>query len=619
MRKNRIIRSLLSAGIITMPVFAWAQNIPNPIDVQTQELQRAVDRSKQVQEQQPKAPDVRLQTPETASKPLTQTLPSNEAPSFKIQHIELIGDSAERFQFALRHALKQYGLRAVDTQTGERYIVSEAAYAATGKPDNLTTGVSLGAQGVNALMTAAQNALIERGYSTSRILAQPQDLKTGTLKLTVIPGRVRHIQYERNTPDAPIRDYSFNALPIREGDILNLRDLEHGLENLKRVPTVEADIKVAPAEQPNESDLIISWAQKKIPLRGNLSLDDTGASSTGKYQAAATVSIDNPFALNDLFYFSYGRDIRGYDKANTLDGNGNVTGTEHGNSHNWNLHYSIPYGYWQVAFNASSYHYNQAVAGVNQTYHYSGNSKTQDIKLSRLVYRDAQRKTTVSLKGWSRFSDNYIDDTEIDVQRRRTSGWELGLTHKEYLGSATLDLGLNYKRGTGANDALHAPEELFNEGTSRMKLITADISFYQPFKLFKRDWSYSGTLHAQWNQTPLLQQDKLSIGGRNTVRGFDGDMSLSAERGWYLRNDLAMNYAPSHQVYIGVDAGHVSGESAPYLLGQTLIGSALGLRGQFKLWGDVVNYDGFIGVPLHKPQYFNTASVTGGFNLSYAF
>ncbi|WP_189493941.1 ShlB/FhaC/HecB family hemolysin secretion/activation protein, partial [Formosimonas limnophila] len=252
------------------------------------------------------------------------------------------------------------------------------------------------------------------------------------------------------------------------------------------------------------------------------------------------------------------------------------------------------------------------------TYNYSGNSRTQDLKLSRMVYRDAHRKTTASIKGWTRYSDNYIDDTEIEVQRRKTAGWELGLTHKEYIGNATLDLGLAYKRGTGAKNALPAPEELFGEGTSRMKIITADVGFTLPFKIKNASFGFSTSNHFQWNKTPLTPQDKIAIGGRSTVRGFDGKMTLAAERGWYSRNELTWTYAQGHQLYAAVDAGHVAGPSAEYLLGQTMIGGALGLRGQVKLGGDL-QYDLFAGTPIKKPEYFNTAKFALGFNLSYAF
>jgi len=80
-----------------------------------------------------------------------------------------------------------------------------------------------------------------------------------------------------------------------------------------------------------------------------------------------------------------------------------------------------------------------------------------------------------------RTSQNFIDDTEVRVQRRRTAGWELGLNHREFFGSSTLDLSVNQRQGTGAFGARHAPEELFDEGTSRMRLTTTDMQLTIPF------------------------------------------------------------------------------------------------------------------------------------------
>ena len=102
------------------------------------------------------------------------------------------------------------------------------------------------------------------------------------------------------------------------------------------------------------------------------------------------------------------------------------------------------------------------------------------------------------------------------------------------------------------------------------------------------------------------------------MRGFDGESSLSAERGWYWRNELAWTYRQNHQFYLGADVGHVSGQSAKYLLGQTLAGGVVGLRGQFKA-GGALSYDLFASKALQKPDYFQTKSVVTGFNLSYSF
>ena len=126
------------------------------------------------------------------------------------------------------------------------------------------------------------------------------------------------------------------------------------------------------------------------------------------------------------------------------------------------------------------------------------------------------------------------------------AGWEAGFNHKEYFPTATLELSANFKRGTAARGALSAPEELFGEGTSRPKIITASVSLTKPFQWGSQSWQWQSSVNAQWNKTPLIAQDRFSIGGRYTVRGFDGELSLSGERGWNWRNELSWQFSPNH-------------------------------------------------------------------------
>lgn len=595
--------AMVVSGVLGFSQLADAQTTP-----QDQELQRAREREAAIRAQQPKAPDVRSDAASQVSQAPRQ-LPFDESPAFAIRQIGLIGDDAWRFQFALDKALADTGLQ-------RRQVGDQIQLFKRGRPE---AGVVLGANGINELMRVMQNHVIDRGYTTTRILAAPQDLTKGILVLTVIPGRVRHIVFDTENADKTNihRATAFNAVPIKAGDILNLRDIEQGLENFKRVPTVEADIQIKPGSAPNESDLLVRWMQRKNPFRFNLSLDDAGGDSTGSIQGGATVSWDHPLRLNDLFYVSFGGGVAGFEDVAELDGFGSVIGERHGQSDNWTAHYSVPMGYWLLGLNASAYHYEQAVAGTSQTYAYSGNSRTRDIKLSRIVHRTAKGKTSAYLKGWYRDSENFIDDVELTVQRRRTAGWELGLSHRAYVGAATWDFGGAYRRGTGAGKALRAPEELFGEGTSRMGVYTVDISVNAPLGNPQGPWSLSSSYRGQWNSTPLVQQDKLAIGGRYTVRGFDGELMLSAERGHVLRNEVMFRFKQAHQAYVALDAGRVSGPSTTFILGQNLVGAALGIRGQFKLGGQL-NYDLFAGAPLHKPTGFPASGVVTGFNLNFA-
>ena len=556
--------------------------------IEESEFRRQEMRRRQQEQQLQREVDVRLD--DTRQSTLTPSAAeSAESPCFPIHTVTLTGDAAGRFQFALKKALKETGFQS---------------------------GQCLGAQGVNRIMVAAQNAVIGHGYTTTRILAAPQDLNSGTLELTVLPGKVRSVRTDtsHNDQTRAARIAAFqNEIPLKGGDILNLRRIEQGLENLKRVPTAEADIQIVPADAPDESDIVVAWRQRLLPYRLSLGVDDSGSKTTGKYQGSLTFSADNPFGLSDLFYLSYGRHL-GHTDAHT-DSEGKKTA---GGTQSYAFHYSVPAGNWLWSWNHNYYRYHQAVAGINEVYDYNGKSRGSDIGFTRLLYRDARRKSHIGFKLWQKENQSFIDDAEVEVQRRKTAGWQLSLKHKEYIGRSTLDIGLGYKRGTGMADAIAAPEEVFDEGTSRMKVITADISYNHPFQIGRQHFVYDTALHAQWNKTPLTPLDKIAIGGRYTVRGFDGESSLSAERGWYWRNEAAWSFKPAHQLYLAVDGGHVSGDSAQYLLGQTLIGAAAGLRGQFKAGGSL-NYDLFVGKPIKKPKGFQTASTVFGFNLNYSF
>ena len=263
----------------------------------------------------------------------------------------------------------------------------------------------------------------------------------------------------------------------------------------------------------------------------------------------------------------------------------------------------------------SEYTYFQTVAGAYENYEYSGKSKQMKTTLGRLLYRDRSRKTFLSTSLWSKQTSNFVNDTEVEVQRRRMAGWETSLTHTEYLDTTTLQFELGYKRGTGARGAIRAPEELFDEGSSRPRIITTSVSVNYPFALFDQPLRFYTNWSAQWNKSALIPQDRFSIGGRYTVRGFDGELTLSGERGWLWRNEVAWNIAgKGHELYLGIDKGTVRNRYEKQL-GNSLVGGVIGLRG--KLWG--LNDEYFVGTPLDKPKGFKTSHAVTGFNLSYRF
>lgn len=574
----RALAIALALGGVFVPVSQVSAQTPSSSGVSAQELNLQYERERLLRQQQEQIPDVRLPGRQTSEVP--GKLLDGESPCFKIQHIELVGEAAEKFRWALAAADQS------DDST----------------PD-VATGRCMGARSIGLVMKRVQNAIIQRGFVTTRVLAQPQDLSSGTLTLSLVPGRIHAVRF---TDDSSSRATQWNAFPARRGDLLNLRDIEQALENFKRIPTADADIQITPAEgddaKPGDSDLVITWKQG-LPVRASLSADNSGTKATGKYQGSATLSFDDLLTLNDLFYVSLSHDLGG--------GNPGQRGTR-----GHTAHYSLPFGYWMLGFTSSAYNYHQEVAGNSQSYIYSGDSLSNELKLSRVMYRDAQRRTSLFVSAWQRTYSNFIDDTEIQVQHRRMSGWDAGVEHREYMGNAVLDVRGNYRRGTGAFGALAAPEELTGEGTSRPSIFMASTQLSLPFTIGDQRLRYLGSFRGQWARTALVPQDRFSIGGLYTVRGFDGENILMADSGWLSRNDLGVALGDSGQeLYLGVDYGAVNGPSSKNLIGTDLCGGVLGLRGFAKS----LSYELFWGIPLSKPSGFQTASSMVGVSLSASF
>ena len=541
----------------------------SPLSLQAADVRRSGDEAFIIQQQRqealeqqltPSAPDVRLSAPGFFARKINFPV---ETPCFQIKQTELEGADA------LPHWLPLQ------------------------KIANGAVGHCMGAKGINLLMSTLQNRLVDHGYVTTRGLAPSQDLKSGILRLVIIPGVVRHV---RLTPDSDDYIQLYSSFPAHEGSLLDLRDIEQGLENMQRLPGVQADMEIVPGEQPGESDILITRKQDKY-WRLGFSLDDSGTRSTGRYLGGITFSLDNPFSLSDLLYVSATHNFPHY------GGKG---------SKNYTAHYSVPFGYWQFSVTASDYDYHQTVAGAVEDYQYSGESQNLGMQLSRVLHRNGTQKTVLTYDVQARRSRNYINDTEIQVQRRQTAAWRLGLQHRHYISQATLDAGVSWQRGTRWFGAQPAPEEIFGEATALSKILQMNASFNLPFTLAEQPFSYSFRYQRQLSNTPLTPQEQFAIGNRWTVRGFDGERTLNASNGWYIRNDLAWRTPlPEQELYLGMDYGEVGGAGSEYLVGRHLAGGVVGLRGQLFS----TDYDVFIGRPFSKPAGFMTSDVTAGFNL----
>lgn len=570
------IIQLSSLGVFTCHVYA--QSDLNQIEQQQyNQYQQRLDNL----EDETSKPFVRLSepTPDTSLK----EPPLGESPCFNIYQVnlQLPDEPTLKKQFATILGPIKYGQGSI-------------------------LGHCIGQQGLNYALRNVQNELIKQGFITSQATIEPQDLTNGVLNITIIPGRFHKVwRSENGNPKTNIS----NALTLSEGDLINLREIETSLENFRLPQSAITNIDIIPSinavdnEQYGSSDLVV--AQKRpTPIQWQLSIDDSGNKDTGKYQGTVTTSIDNPLSANDALSLSYTHSIGPWNDTDQLSNNNSLY-----------VNYRYPYKKWQLQLLYSDYDFNQTLAGLNQNIVYKGKSNQSSVGLQRLIHRDRYSKTSASLEGYHKNSKNYFDDQEIEVQRRRTSGWKAGIEHQRQTSLGDITASLQYQKGTGALSAINAPESYISEAASQPSIWNAQVSLRHPFNVDKSSYQYTFQWRGQYSPQLLIPQDRFSIGGRYTTKGLSDEQSLSGENGMLLQQEVARIVPLTGQVtlmpYVTLDQGWVSGDSTQYLAGNYLMSTSIGAR----LYANNISIDGFIGRGLQAPRSIDK-DTTGGFRVT---
>jgi putative hemolysin activation protein hecB len=504
----------------------------------------------------------------------------NEEPCFIINEILLIGEGSDKFKQYLKKASKNV---------------------------NFKKGSCLGKNSINTIYSAFYNEILKAGLITTTINLPSQNLKSKTLKFEIIPGKIDTINInDKNSTKN--RASIFTSFGInKKGDILNLRDIEQALEVLQNASNGNVSFKLIPSNKENYSDIKIT-KEEKLPLNLSLSFDNLGSRATGKYQGGVNLNALNLMGFNEIWYSSYSKNIFKADKQSVEND------TKRGKTDNIYYGITIPYKRFSLDFNEYRYNYDQAIPGAFGVYKYSGKSKRRNLTLNYLYHRDQISKNSIFFRLWEKENKNYIEDYELDNQRKKTAGYEIGLSSQIFIENGHVVFGATYKKGTGARGALRAPQEDYNDGTNRFGIISVDFNFNKSSSIVPLTYDFK--FHGMWNNRPLTMQERLNIGGYYTVRGFDGEMSLVGDRGYYIRNTLEYEFLNSHKIYTAFDFGKVSGKGSKYLRENTLVGYGIGLKGYFKR---KLQYDIFLGFPLNKPEFFETDKNVLNFNLTYNF
>lgn len=520
--------------------------------------------------------------------PQVSTLLPVEQPCFPLNTINVSAPPAQA-------ALPSWLLHSLNEQVFTHYL-----------------GQCAGVRGLSQIAAAADAELLRLGLATSRVVVPPQNMGRGELSLQLHLGRIAGVQMQNEGKDDLRWGTWVNAFPswpvMSAGDVLNVHDLEQGVEQMNRLPSQHVVTRLEPGAEPDTSVVFIDRQGGDLlqRLRGGITLDNSGSPSLGRTQLSSYLAFDNALGLNDILNLSF-------------NSNAEHPDSDH-QSQSVSASYSIPWGNHTFSSSYSSSKFAQWVAGTTTRFLSSGESESADLRWQYQLLRTSSARFSVSTAVSSRRSNSYLDDVEVLVQRRRTTQQEFGMNYRQLIGAASFDLSLNYKSGRGWYDAEDDyPAEMANGLTLRPSITTLDLGLALPFQIAAQPMQYNFNLHGQSTPDSTLSNEQIAIGGRSSVRGFDGDIVLMAENGYYLRNELSTSLPMPEglglQAYWGLDYGRVWGPSDSMLIGHKLAGTVLGFRGQWKK----MQFDLSAATPLHQPEGMNADPCVwyGSFTISF--
>lgn len=474
---------------------------------------------------------------------------------------------------------------AINSLVIEGSDAAEFAWLASAARDY--RGRCLGTRGLSALVATLNEALVSAGFVTSRVSLPPQNLSGGQVRLHLDTGRVERIRAEGLWPRTWI-----NTVPVRSGDILNARDLEQGVEQATRLPSAQLQTRIEAGEAPDSSVVILDRSAVR-PWRIGGTVDNSGSRETGEAMLQVSAAYDNPLGLSDMISVLYSSNLRDPGPRNRAQST--------------SIDYSIPFGYGLLSASYSRSGFGQMVKGATQSFWSHGVSDTAQIRYAHTFWRSGSARTGAFFGLSSRSSRSYLEDIELEVQRRHTVNAEAGLSWKRLFRQAVLDLSMSFREGVGilgAQDDL--PSAQTGGATLRPRVIALDADFSTPVSGWGPHLLWSSRLHGQTTPDVVLSIDQLAIGGRGSVRGFDGDGQLLGERGAFWRNELSWGLtlaAASISPYLALDYGVIAGPSAPRDDGRALSGVAAGIRGR----KGAVRCEIMLGQALKHPRSVRTS------------
>ncbi|RZT42933.1 ShlB/FhaC/HecB family hemolysin secretion/activation protein [Cupriavidus agavae] len=464
-------------------------------------------------------------------------------------------------------------------------------------------GKPMGAHEIMAIVRDLTNHYMARGFVTTIVTVQPGSLNQGKLVLEVKWGTIKGMTINGQPPDG-IRDHLrlFSALPFAADDVLDMGDIDQAVDNLMKAGSQDV-IRIVPDVEAGKSTLDVVTAP---PKRFNLGvgMNNSGRESEGWNQYSGSLGINNLTGLNDTLSTYYAQ--QDFKDSRNLQQIGSVS-------------YSLPIGKWN--FDASWYgsRYEKITGGVLGDYLSEGSSQRYNARLSRLLMRDADGKTSAYVKLGVKDNANSVAGFDLGVSSKMYSELGFGLSHVGKLGGGWVYGDLSLTAGVPWFGATWRDDPDMRHFDPDFVKVNGSLTWSRPFRIGSAEFQYEAGGGFQYSENRMVNDAQLSLGDEYTVRGFK-DTAFYGDSGAWISNTLRMplranvlggiELAP----FVGYDVGFVN-KNQPGARPEYLMGAAVGLRFSGKYFTSSLSY----GWPLMSPGSTQTLAKAINYRLDLRY
>lgn len=433
------------------------------------------------------------------------------------------------------------------------------------------------ADDIKTVLRDVSNDLIESGYVTSRVYVEPKKSNDKVLNIGVTPGKVGESDF------------------LSKGSILNMRDVEQEVEQVKRMRGYNAQSSIRPGTNDNESDVELHITKGNM-LGGSVSVDNHGTKSNGINQGYVSLQSYNAIGIYDILTvdYKYGFNDSAKNMASeTLTGGINV-----------------PYGYWLLKLHMSYFDYQKSIPGQFTDLQYTGSNYNYTGDIERLIHRNKDSKTHITGSLIFKDSSNYMKQNLLQASSRKLSVVGFKASHNRTLLGGSMNASLGTQRGV---TFFGAKRDNGNEGAkAQFMKYFADASYAKALSIMDQNFIVDSSIHAQASPDKLFDSEQVGIGGMHSVRGFR-ETQFAGETGWYIVNNFAYTLPNTKfsdeignmQLYTGFDYGHIKKNQ----LNKSKQNSASGLTFGIRNTGKPVTIELAYEKPLHSTQAIKTNDI----------